>query len=158
RLTILQDEPDASHRVDQPSAALDVNLLAQTRHLHVDHIVDWCRPSRLFPDLSREHFARDEVTLMAEQILEELELATGEVERPVTANRPPRDDIELQVRDFQAKDVRWASPPEQGSNTSQELRHGERLDKVIVGAEIEPQHPIVNAVAGGENQNRCFNP
>src|SRR5437867_123229 len=102
-LALSQHEADAANGMNQPRAALDIDLPAQTRHLHVDHVVDRRRPARLLPDLPRQHVARHEVPVMPQQILEQFELANGQIERPIAAYRPARHEVELEIGGLQSK-------------------------------------------------------
>jgi hypothetical protein len=45
-------------------------------------------------------------------------------------------------------------PAEQGLNASDQLRHGEWLGQIIIGAGIEPGNPVLDRIASGENQDR----
>src|SRR5207244_2905456 len=84
-----QDEPHATHRVNEAVARVGVDLLPQPCHLHVDDIVERRRPARLFPHLARQHLARHQVPLMTEQVFEELELSGGQIEQPFTTHGAP---------------------------------------------------------------------
>ena len=75
-LAFAQHEPDAANGVNQAGGAVaDRPSCAKPRHLHVDDVVERRRAARLLPDLAREHFARHQVALMPQQVLEQLELA-----------------------------------------------------------------------------------
>src|SRR5262245_25936874 len=92
-LTLTQHETDSSHRVNQPVRPVRIHLLAQPGHLHVDHVIDGCRAPLLLPYVASQHLARDDVSLMAQQILEKLKLADGQVQQPPAPARSPADEI-----------------------------------------------------------------
>ena len=55
---------------------------------------------------SRASISRDtEVPLMAQQILEQIELADREIERPAATRSPPRDEVDFEIRRLQPHDV-----------------------------------------------------
>src|ERR1041385_6285777 len=93
RFALAHYKANAAHRVNQARLALDVDLAAQARHLHVDDVVERRRATRLSPHVSGEHFARDQMSLMAQEVLEQLELATGQVDQPVAADETARHQI-----------------------------------------------------------------
>src|SRR5262245_25930951 len=96
-LAFADDEADTSYGVDQREAAFDVDFLAKARHLDVDHVVDGRRAARFLPDFARQHFTRYEMILMPKQVLEQLELACGQVELAIATCRATRDQIELEI-------------------------------------------------------------
>jgi hypothetical protein len=76
---------------------------------------------------AREHLARHEIALVAEQVFEELELAGGQLEQPFAANSPPRDQIELEVCCLRSKHFRRMSAPQQSANPGEEFGQGNGL-------------------------------
>jgi hypothetical protein len=148
-----QDEADAANGVNEARGSFGVDLLPQTRNLDVDDVVEWRRSPRFFPDLARQHLARHEVALMAEQIFEELELARRQLEQSLTAHGASRHQIEFQVSRFQAKDFGRTTAAEQRPNPREELGQRKRLDQIVVGALIQAKDAIVDAVASGQNQD-----
>src|SRR3954466_256664 len=94
------------------------------------------------------------MAVMSQQVLEQIELAAGEIDQPVAADDPTADEIELEIGDLEPQRVGRSATTQQGANPGEELRQRERLHQVVTGAEIEPEHAIVDAVARGENQDR----
>src|SRR2546428_7380498 len=86
-LAFLHDEAHATNGVNEPYVSFRIDLLAQACHLDIDDVVEWRCPARLFPDVAREHLPRHEVAVMAQQILEELELPHGQVEQVLASGR-----------------------------------------------------------------------
>src|SRR6266516_3023550 len=93
----LQHEPDASHGVYEPLARVCIDLFPESGHLDIDHVVERCRSPRLSPDLSREHFARHQMALVAQEVLQQLEFANGQIEETLTAHGSARDEIHLEI-------------------------------------------------------------
>src|SRR5262249_5420852 len=129
RFAFPQHEADAAHRVNEPWTAFRVDLLPEARHLHVDNVVEARRSTRLSPHFACEHFTRDEVSLMSQQVLEQLEFARRQLEQRVAAGDAAGDQIELQVCSLQTEDVRWPAAPKQRTNACKQLRQGKRLDQ-----------------------------
>src|SRR5437763_323248 len=100
-LALAQHETDTTHGMNQTRAAVHVHFLAKPRHLDVDDVVDRRGSMRLLPDLPRQHLTRDQMALMPQQIIEQLELADGEIEDAGTTRRVPRHEVQLQVRGLQ---------------------------------------------------------
>ena len=140
--------------MDQTRGAFSVDLLAESRDLDVDDVVERCGTARLFPDFAGKHFARYEVALVAEQVFEKLEFARRQIERSFPPVCAPSDEIHLQIRRFQPEDVRRAAAPQQRPDSREQLGERERFDQIVVGAEIEPDHAIVYAVARRQDEDR----
>ena len=82
-----EHEPDTTHGVNQLDWLLVIDLAAQPRNVHVDDVVEWRGARRLLPDVARQRFTRDDLTLVAHQVLEQFELAYRQVDgsaRPVS--------------------------------------------------------------------------
>ena len=45
----------AAHRLDQSRVAIGIDLSPESRHLHVDDVVDGRRTTRLLPDVVCQH-------------------------------------------------------------------------------------------------------
>ena len=157
RLALPKHEPNSADGMNQACVAVEIDLLAQARHLHVDDVVERRRSPRLLPDVAGEHFPRDEMALMPEQILEQIELARRSA-RSADHHEPTRarDEIDLEVGGLQSKDVRRPATTQQRADAREQFRQRERLDEIVVRAEIEPEHTIVDPVACGQNQDRRF--
>ena len=66
----------------------------------------------------------------------------------------PGREVQGEVADAQQAALALEAPPQQRAQSGQQLRQGERLDQVVVGAGIEPLDPVVDGVARGEHQDR----
>ena len=89
------------------------------------------------------------------EVLEQPELATGEVDRAIAPHDPPRHEVHLQIGDFQPEHVRRAAAAQQRADPREQLGKRERLHEVVVRAEIKSEDAILDAVASGEDQHRC---
>lgn len=143
--------------MDQPAIAVAIDLSAQSRHLHVDDVVDRRRAPRLLPDIDRQHLARDHVSLMPQQILEQLELSRRQFKRASTSQGTTRYEVDLQVRCFETQNVGRTPTSHQRPNARQQFRQREWLDQIIVCAEVEPDNAILDSIAGRQNQHRRMN-
>src|SRR3954452_19285778 len=86
------------------------------------------------PDLLEQPLARDDEALVAHQVLEQLELAVRELDRPVAAEDLAGVWVQSQVRDRERRGTAWRTAAHQGAHASEELLALERLDQVVVGA------------------------
>jgi hypothetical protein len=71
--------------MDKFLVKLIVYLPAQTGHLDVDYVVQRSMATGFFPNIPRQHFAGHNLTLMAHQILQQLELPSGKVKQAAAA-------------------------------------------------------------------------
>ncbi len=115
--------------MNQALTPVDIDFSAQTRHLHVDHVVDRCGAARLLPDVVREHLARDDVPLVTKEILQELELASSNFQDSPAARNTPCHDVEVEIAGVQSKDLGRAATPQQCANASEELRGANGLTR-----------------------------
>jgi hypothetical protein len=76
----VQHESDAAHGVNQLFALFRVDLSPQSRDVNVNDVVERCGPRRFLPDITRQALTRHHLTLMAEKVLEQLELARSEID------------------------------------------------------------------------------
>ena len=94
------------------------------------------------------------MALVPQQILEQIELAAGQLDRPITANHAARDEVDLEIGGLESKDVGRASTTQQRANARQQFRQRERFDQIVVGAAIQAEHTIIDPVTCGQNQDR----
>ena len=62
--------------------------------------------------------------------------------------------FEREVADAQQAALALEAPAQEGAEAGQQLRQGEGLDQVVVGARIESLDPVVDGVAGRQHQHR----
>src|SRR3954465_14169589 len=91
------DVPRAADRVQEPSLAARLELAAQVGDEDPDRVR---RRERVIPpDLLGGALARDGGALVADEVLEQLELALGQLDRPPGARALVRVRVERQVGD-----------------------------------------------------------
>ncbi|GBD18191.1 hypothetical protein HRbin27_00684 [bacterium HR27] len=92
---------------------------------------------------------------MAHEVVEQIELSRAEPEAPLAAPRLPRHRIEHQIGEHQRFLVaRRFDTAEERSDARQKLGRRERLDQVIVSPTVQPEHPILDRVAGRQHEDR----
>ena len=76
-----------------------------------------------------------------------------ELDVGAVAAHAPRDQIDLAVAE-RAPRRRRAMPAEERLHARHQLRRPERLDDVVVGADVQPQHHVRLLPFGGEHEDR----
>src|SRR6185436_20204403 len=103
RLTFAQHEPDAANGVNQFERLLDVDLAAQARDVDVDHVVEGRRPRGFLPYVARKRLTRHDLTVIAHQVFEQLELTYRELDRLAGARDLARHKIHFEIADRQPR-------------------------------------------------------
>ena len=108
------------------------------------------------PDPFQQPIARQHAIAILDQIAEQLELASREPD--VRAVHTHGDGVEVGQQMLAAIDDRGFLPggigvaaPQHGAHAGRQLPKTERLDDVVVGADVEPRHPV--AFAGARRQH-----
>jgi hypothetical protein len=109
---------------------------------------------RFAPDIAREHVPRHGLSLMAHEVLQQLELARRQIDRGAVARDLARAQIDIEAGDPQPRQLTAAPAPNQRPHAGDQLGEGKWLDEIVVGAGIEPEDAIVDGVLGRENQHR----
>ena len=111
------------------------------------------------PDLFEEHRARHDMAFVANQILQNLELAGQQFDDAAVAVCGARHKIELKVADAQDGFLHYrGAPSRQRLDAGEQLGKGERLDEIIVAARAQAPHPIVDLAERADNERRRGNP
>src|SRR4051812_13467108 len=147
-----EDVPRAADRMEEPRLATGFQLPSQVGHEDLDRVGD--RERVVAPDLVEQALARDDQALVAHQVLEQLELALGEIDLALAAEHLVRIGVQGEVADAQRRHPARRPPAQQRAQAGQELLALERLDEVVVGAGVEALHARLERVAGGQHQNR----
>src|SRR3954447_6890933 len=142
----------AAHGVEDARLAAGLELAAQVRDEYVDGVRLGER--RVAPDIVEQGLARHHQTLVAHQVLEQLELARRQVDATLAAEDLARVRVEAQVGDDERSAAARRPAPQQRAPPGQQLLALERLDEVVVGARVEPTHAVLERVAGGEHEDR----
>src|SRR3954454_8882627 len=147
-----QHVPRAADRVQQPRLATGLELAAQVRHEHLDRVRR--RERVVAPDLLEEALARDDDPLVAHEVLEQLELALGELDLPLAALDLVRVGVQRQVGDDERRAAPWRPAPQQRAQPGEQLLALERLDEVVVSARVEALDARLDGVARGQHEDR----
>src|SRR3954453_6676128 len=99
RRSSTEDVARAADRVQQARLAAGLELAAQVGDEDLDRVR--LRERVVAPDLVEQPLARDDDALVAHQVLEQLELALGQLDRAVAAKHLVRVRIEIEVGDDQ---------------------------------------------------------
>ena len=150
--SVPQHVAGAAHGVQDARLAAVLELAAQVR----DEDVDGVRLGEgvVAPDLVEQRLARHDDARVAHQVLEQLELARGQVELALAAEHLARVRVEAQVADDDVGASARRAAPQQGAHAREQLVALERLDEIVVGARVEALDASVDGVAGGEDQDR----
>src|ERR687893_2092472 len=141
-----EDVARAADRMEESRLPTGFQLSSQVGDEDLDRVGD--REGVVPPHLVEQLLPRDHEALVAHQVLEQLELALREVDPAVVAGDLVGVGVEHQVPDPQRRHpARWAAP-EQGPQAGQQLLALERLDEVVVGADVEPLDARLERVAG----------
>src|SRR3984893_16763734 len=130
---LAQAVAESADGLDQPGLARGVELGSQIADVHGDHIVIrlLARPYGAQKLITREHLPR-----VPQEVGEEREFTSRQRDQPLTAADLAGLDFDPQIRKLEDGRRRWRSP-QQGADAGQQLRVGERLDQVMVGAGVE---------------------
>src|SRR5262249_25204449 len=96
----------------------------------------------------------DQMALVPQEVFEQLEFARGQVEQPVRSNGPVVDQVHFEVCRLQSAAFRGSTAAQQRANPGEELRQGEGRDQVVISAQIDATDAVVDAISGGQNQDR----
>src|SRR5215212_4811797 len=146
-----EDVACAADRMKEPGLATGFQLPPQVGHEHLDRVRD--RERVVAPDLVEQLLAGDHQPLVAHQVLEQLELALGQLDRALAAMHLVRVRVEGEVADAQRGHPARRPAPQQRAQPREQLLALERLDEVVVGADVEPLDARVERVAGGQHED-----
>src|SRR5215218_7740568 len=131
-----EDVPCAADRMEEPRLATGFELPSQIGDEDLDRVGD--REGVVAPHLVEQLLARDDQPLVAHEVLEQLELALREVDLAVPARDLVRVGVEHQVADPQRRHAARRTAAQERPEAGEQLLALERLDQVVVGADIEP--------------------
>src|SRR5215218_7653877 len=130
-----EDVSRAADRMEEPRLAIGFELPSQVGDEDLDRVRD--RERVIAPDLVEQLLARDHEALVAHQVLEQLELALGEVDLALAARDLVRVGVEHQVGDPQRRHAARRPATQQGAHAREQLLALERLDQVVVGPDVQ---------------------
>ena len=121
--------------------------------MHVDDV--GLRVEMVFPHVFEEHRAGYDLSRVAHQVFEQLELAPLQLDRPTVAHDPERQQVDAQIGDGQHGLDRGVAPaPRQRLEPGQELAKGKGLGQVVVAPGAQPADAVVDLGEGAQNQDR----
>src|SRR3954453_5069985 len=144
--------PRPADRVQQPRLATGLQLAAPVRDEHLDGVRR--REGVVAPDLLEEALARDDDALVAHDVLEQLELALGQLDRALAALDLVRVGVQRQVGDDERRAAPRRPAAQQRAQPGEQLLALERLDEVVVGARVEALDARLDGVARGKHEDR----
>ncbi len=134
-------------------------LLSQPAHVHVERL-GRAEPV-LVPHAVHQLLARDDAPGVADQLGQQVELLARELQLLAVEAGPPGGDVDVQAADLDGAGRQVAVAVLDGSGATQDrpdagdhLGAAERLDHVVVGAELEPDDAVGLGAAGGQHQDR----
>jgi hypothetical protein len=107
------------------------------------------------PDGAQDVGLRDDLAGVAHQVFQHPELPRGQRDLGVSAVHPVTGRVEPQRADGQHGGPGIPGAPQQGAQPGEEHDERERLDEVVVGAEVEGVGLVVLAVLGGQHEHGC---
>src|SRR6202165_757729 len=146
---LAQAVAEASDRLDQRWLAVAVQLGAQISDVDCHHVVVGILAG---PDGSQELVSSQHLARVPHEVSEQGELAGGERDHPLAATDLAGLDFQVQMRKLE-KGGGGRRAAQQCADTGQELRIGERLDQVVVGAGVEAANAIGRPAACREHQD-----
>src|SRR3954471_20236641 len=126
----------AADRMEESRLATGFKFSSEVGHEHLDGVRDreWVIP----PDLVEQLLAADDQPLVAHQVLEQLELALREVDLAVPPGHLVGIGVEREVADPQWGHAARGASSQQRPHACEELLALERLDEIVVRADVEP--------------------
>src|SRR3954453_18254469 len=147
-----EDVARAADRMKEPWFATGFELSAEVGDEHLDRVRDGERV--VAPHLVEQPLPRDHQPLVAHQVLEQLELALGEVDRALAPRHLVGVGVQRQVGHPQRRHPARRAAAQQRAHAREQLLALERLDGGVVGAAGRALHPRVERVARGQDQDR----
>src|SRR5215217_6799000 len=106
-----EDVACAADRMKEPGLSTGFQLPPEVRHEHLDRVRDGERV--VAPHLVEQLLARDHQPLVAHQVLEQLELALGQLDLPLAAAHLVGVRVEREVADLQRGHAARRAPAQQ---------------------------------------------
>src|SRR6266508_333607 len=139
--------PGASrHRLELLADVLDMGVNRPLVGLERDAV------DRVQELATGEHAAR-----LAHQRRKELELGRGQLDRPAGDRDAHAADVDLDIghpEDLRPAGPRRLGPPQHGTDPRDQLLGPERLHDVVVGPELEADHPVGLVAPRGQHHDR----
>src|SRR6202162_905556 len=147
---LAQAVAESTDGLDQPGLPGAVQLSSQIADVDRDHVV-----IGLFvgPHGAEQLVAGQHKPRMPQEVSQQLELPGRQWDDSAATAHLTGFNFQGDVGELQ--DRRWGcGASQERADTGQQLGVGERLDEVVVGAGVEPAHPVGGPAAGGQHQDR----
>ena len=112
----------------------------------------------LVPDAVHQVLAGDDLAGVADELGEQVELLAGELELLVVEGGPAGGEVDVEAADgdrlLRRGRLGGLHAAQDGAHAGDHLGPAERLDDVVVGAELEPDDAVGLGPAGGEDDDR----
>ena len=115
--------------MNQFDGVLEIHFPPKSSDVHIDHVVERRGARSLFPDITRQRFARYHLSLIPHEELEELEFADGEIDRLRGSQHLARDEIHFQIADRKPRRIGYTTAANQRTN-ARELAPGDVPDGI----------------------------
>src|SRR3954467_2675462 len=126
-----EDVACAADRMKEPGLATGFQLPPEIGHENLDRVRD--RERVVAPHLVEQLLPGDDQPLVAHQILQQLELALGELDLPIPPAHLVRVGGEREIAHAQRGHAARRAAPQQRAEPGQQLLALEGLDEVVVG-------------------------
>ena len=143
---------DAADGLEERFAGDGFELCAQTAHVDVEEVGVDVVARR--PDLVGDEGARKDAPLVLQEDLEERIFAAGEIDRLAVHLYGVAEQVEPDAGVLEHRLLHGRVPADEGPDAREQLLAAEGLGHVVVGADVEPLHPIPHRVAGAEDEDR----
>jgi hypothetical protein len=148
RESVARSAHSLGHRRASPAAG----LVAQVADVDVDDV--GAGVEVVVPDGGEDLLAAEDVTRVAHEVLQQGELAAGELHGLVVASDAARAQVHLQVAGLYRRRAWLIGAPGERSHAGRQFLQIERLGEVVIRAGIESVNLLAHVVAGGEHQHR----
>ena len=142
--------------LDRGRTAAGIYLVPEVADVDVDHV--GAGVEGVVPDCGEDLLPAQHLTGMAHEVLEEHELAAGEVHGLLAAPHPARAEVDPQVSGLDPGGTRLLRAPAEGADAGEQLFEVERLGQVVVGPAVEGVDLVTHLVAGSQHQDRHLRP
>src|SRR3954447_18414411 len=130
-----QDVSGSADGVQQARLAAGLELASEVRDEDLDRVRR--RERVIAPDLFEQALAGHDDALVAHEVLEQLELALGQLDRALAARDLVRVGVQREVADHERGAAARRPAAQQRAQAGEQLLALERLDEVVVGAGVE---------------------
>ena len=146
--------PNAADGVHEFGRRPVVHFAPNSGDMHIDDVVQRGVPNRLFPNIAGQHFARNNLPAVGQQVFEDLEFSCGEIQHSRPARDSASQQIHLQIGHSQSRGRLRPAPAQQRANTSRKFWEREWLHQIIVSPGIKSENAIFDAIFRGQQQHR----